>query len=172
VRLFVAAIPPLEVLTALDELDRPALPGVRWVPPENLHVTLRFLGETSLPIEEVTASLADLATAAPALARIGPETVPLGTRVLCLPVRGLDRLASRCDRLLADLDLPARDRPFSGHMTVARLSPSVPRRLGERLAGIPFSANFSVSSLWLVSSVLSSQGAQYELLAELRLMGR
>ena len=44
-RLFVALIPPVPVRSELAMLAAP-LPGVRWTPEDNLHLTLRFIGET------------------------------------------------------------------------------------------------------------------------------
>ncbi|MBW3548710.1 MAG: hypothetical protein KY452_11325, partial [Actinobacteria bacterium] len=43
-RLFVAVRPPPEVVATLATLDRPERPGLRWTPPEQWHVTLRFFG--------------------------------------------------------------------------------------------------------------------------------
>jgi 2'-5' RNA ligase len=45
-RLFVALVPPAPVRAGLAELGVP-LDGVRWTPGENLHLTLRFIGETT-----------------------------------------------------------------------------------------------------------------------------
>ena len=45
-RLFIALIPPATVQTELAALAAP-LPGMRWTPTENLHLTLRFIGDTA-----------------------------------------------------------------------------------------------------------------------------
>jgi 2'-5' RNA ligase len=57
-RLFVAIWPPEELLERLADLERPKDPGVKWVPPENLHITLRFLGDAD--IDEVIERLDDV----------------------------------------------------------------------------------------------------------------
>ena len=44
-RLFVAVVPPDDVLEAVAALPRPVEPGVRWTRPDTWHVTLRFLGD-------------------------------------------------------------------------------------------------------------------------------
>ena len=52
-RLFLAIELPQEVKDRIDELQselRPRLSSARWVPPSNVHVTLRFLGETSAAV--------------------------------------------------------------------------------------------------------------------------
>ena len=53
-RLFVAVWPPSGVVDALRPLVVPGEPGVRWVTPEQWHVTLRFLGDAD-PDEVATA---------------------------------------------------------------------------------------------------------------------
>jgi RNA 2',3'-cyclic 3'-phosphodiesterase len=57
-RLFVAIWPPDDVLERLADVERPKDQGVKWVPPENLHITLRFLGDAD--VDEVTARLDDV----------------------------------------------------------------------------------------------------------------
>ena len=54
-RLFVAVVPPDDVLEAVAALPRPQEPGVRWTRPDTWHVTLRFLGDR---VDEATASRA------------------------------------------------------------------------------------------------------------------
>ena len=60
-RLFVAAWPDTATIERLSALPRPDETGVRWVPDQNLHVTLRFLGEVDLAatIRSVTATIGD-----------------------------------------------------------------------------------------------------------------
>jgi 2'-5' RNA ligase len=74
--LFVAVLPPLEVVGALAEAVRPlraGAPGLRWVPPERWHVTLAFLGEVpDRGQEELRTRLARAALRHPPLAlRVG-----------------------------------------------------------------------------------------------------
>ena len=72
-RLFVAAFPSDEVVEALSSLPRPVEPGVRWVPPERWHATLRFLGDADP--DEVAARLARVELPA-ATASVGPAGGP------------------------------------------------------------------------------------------------
>ena len=44
-RLFVAVVPPADAVAALGRLQHPEHPAIRWSPPSQWHVTLRFLGE-------------------------------------------------------------------------------------------------------------------------------
>src|SRR5688500_234766 len=89
-RLFVAVWPPEDVVADLTALHRKDQRGVRFVPPENWHVTLRFLGDADA--REVSAAL-DHAVLPPARARIGPGVDVLSDRALVVPVTGLDDVA-------------------------------------------------------------------------------
>ena len=89
-RLFVAIWPPDDVLDALADIERPKDQGVKWVPRENLHITLRFLGDAD--VDEVIARLADVNLPA-ATAVVGPAFDLLGERSLISPVAGIDELA-------------------------------------------------------------------------------
>jgi 2'-5' RNA ligase len=159
-RLFVAVRPPPLVLSRIAELPRPPEPGVRWVPAEQWHVTVRFLGDADLD-----AAIGALEGAVPELrsrtfpeAVIGPRLSRLGRQVICLPVSGLDELAGAVARATSEVGEPPDPRPFRGHVTVARL-----RHRGScRLAGHPLSARFAVTEIELVRSVLGPDGARHE----------
>lgn len=162
-RIFVGVWPPPEVLAVLSSLDRPALDAVRWTAPEQWHVTVAFLGHVALSqIDDVGAALvaATARAAAPPEARLGPSTRRLGRFVLCVPVHGLDELAvsvrSALGALLPDAGL---DRPFDGHLTLARSRGH--RALPATLAGAPVEARWRVREVDLVRSELDPSGARY-----------
>jgi 2'-5' RNA ligase len=142
-------------------VPRPAEPGVRWVPPEQWHVTLRFLGEA----DEGAAidALRSLRTE-PATATIGPRVSRLGRLVVCLPVSGLDQLATAVAEATADVGEPP-DRRFSGHLSLARLR----HRAACGVTGTPFHATFAVDRVALVRSTLDPAGARHESLLEVGL---
>lgn len=152
-RLFVAIWPPPEVIDALDALPRPGTPGVRWSTPDQWHVTLRFLGT----VEDVAVVHDALSAVShpPVDVVAGPATARLGSGVLMVPVGGVDSLAEA-------LPMPM-DRPFTGHLTVARARSrsSIPRSL----EGTPFAASWRASSFSLVRSQTRPSGAVYEDLA-------
>jgi 2'-5' RNA ligase len=153
-RLFIAVWPPANVIEQLDALPRPDEPGVRWVPPANWHVTLRFFGEAEAP--DVHARLADVTLPA-ATAMFGPAVRRLGRSALVVPVAGLERLAAAVTAVTADIGDPPDARSFNGHLTVARLPP------GSRgdVAGAPITAKCAVTEVVLVRSELSRDGATY-----------
>jgi 2'-5' RNA ligase len=121
-RLFVAVRPPPDVVAALASLPRPERPGLRWTPPEQWHVTLRFFGAVDAgQVEAAVRGVAEAAAAQPpAVARLGPEVGRFGRRVLQVPVSGLDSLAGAVVARTAEVGRPPDARPFAGHLTLAR----------------------------------------------------
>lgn len=163
-RLFVAVRPPGPVVDQLLRLDRADQPGVRWVPPSQWHVTLRFLGEAELEDAISAVERLDVARAGiddPVVAAVGPRVSRLGRSVRCLPVAGLDPLAAVVRAATAGIGDPPDPRPFAGHLTLARLRD----RAACGLAGERLSARFEVHEVELVRSVLGSSGATHEVVA-------
>lgn len=161
-RLFVAAEVPDEVRADLQaRVPRPDEPGVRWVPPTQWHVTLRFLGEADPDV--VQAALAPL-DAPVASVRLGPRVSRLGRSVVCLPAHGLDEVAAAVRALTAELGDPP-ERRFAGHLTLGRLR----HRGACGVAGSPYRAVFPVTEVALVESTLGPGGARHRVLAHLPL---
>ena len=160
-RLFVAVWPPAEVLERVASLPRPALAGLRWTRPEQWHVTLRFLGSVD-EVDAVAAAVAGAASSCPPLEAVaGPELSRFGQRVLHVPVAGLEPLAAAVIEATAALGQPPEDRPFAGHLTLARVARGARVDLRE-LAGEPVSGRWRVTEVCLVESRLHRQGARYE----------
>lgn len=154
-RLFIAVWPPEEVVEELMSLPRKDQRGVRFVEPQNWHITLRFLGEARPD------AVVDALTGAefgPAVARLGPGVDALGERALVVPVSGVDDLAATVERCTSRLGEPARKR-FVGHLTIARLKPyrHLPRAMGALIQ-----SEFEVDEVALVDSRLDPSGARYE----------
>jgi len=155
-RLFVAVWPSEDVLTQLEDLERPRDQGVKWVPTENLHITLRFLGDADA--DEVGDRLADV-TLPRVTARVGPANDVVAERALILPVAGVDELAAVVVRATRGLGTE-RERPrFQGHITLARLARQA---RPARSVGSRFAAEFEVEEVALVASTLAPSGAQYD----------
>lgn len=158
-RLFVAIWPPEEVLDRFADLERPKDPGVKWVPQQNLHITLRFLGDAD--IDEVSDRLDQVLLPA-ATAVLGPAFDLLGERSLITPVAGVDELAGVVQTTVRGLGTERERRRFQGHVTVARLGRNARPR---RSAGRPFEASFDVTEVALVASTLAETGAVYDTVA-------
>jgi RNA 2',3'-cyclic 3'-phosphodiesterase len=161
-RLFVAVWPDAAAVAALTTLVDAEVPGVRWIPPANWHVTLRFLGNADA--EEVDARLSALVLPA-ATATIGPKLGRLGHDVIAVPVGGLDELAGVVRAATADIGKPPGQRPFHGHLTLARRRRRAVGGSGEHLAGTNVTSRFVVRDITLVCSTTSPSGAKYEVVA-------
>jgi 2'-5' RNA ligase len=153
-RLFVAVWPSQGAVEALAELRRKDQRGVRFVTPENWHVTLRFLGEADT--DDVIDAL-DGAEFPVAVARLGPAVDVLSDRALVVPVAGLDDLAAVVRDRTARLGQTSRRR-FAGHLTIARVTPKVPM---PATLGALVHAEFEVREVALVRSRLDPDGARY-----------
>lgn len=158
-RLFVAVWPPEEVLDGLADVERPRDQGVKWVAPENLHLTLRFLGDADE--DEVVERLGDADLPAAAVS-LGPAFDVWWERSLVVPAAGLEELAAAVQRATRGLGSSPARRRFAGHLTVARLAR---RARPRRAAGLRFSARFDVEEVALVASTLRDTGAEYETVA-------
>lgn len=108
------------------------LPGARWVPPENHHVTLRFIGEVPPHrAEEIDLALAGLRARAFALSFAGLGVFEKGGRPTALWAgversAPLDHLRSKVETALQRVGLEPERRRFAPHVTLARLDTSVP----------------------------------------------
>ena len=168
-RLFVAVWPSEDVLDAVAALDRPEVAGLRWTARSQWHVTLRFLGRVE-DAEEAVEAL-ETVTAAPAEAVAGPEVGRFGQRVLHVPVAGLDEVAGAVIAATAGVGEPPEDRPFAGHLTLARVARGARVDL-RALAGQPVAGRWPVTEVCLVESHLSPKGARYEVVRRFPLVGR
>ncbi len=125
-RLFVALDLPWSLREQLSGLAL-GLSGVRWVPPENYHVTLRFIGEVPRhTAEEIDLALAGLRGRGFELALSGVGTQEKGGRVTGLWVRvernaALDHLRGKVETALQRAGMEPERRRFLPHVTLARL---------------------------------------------------
>ncbi|MGA3221482.1 MAG: 2'-5' RNA ligase family protein [Acidimicrobiales bacterium] len=162
-RCFVAAWPSAEVVAALACLPRPENKRLRWSIEDQWHVTLRFFGELSpVQVDEAGAALTEVAQGLPGdlTARGGPATRFLGPGLLIWPVDGLGPAAAPVGRATAHIGQPVPDRPFIGHVTIARGARGADLRQVPHLLS-SLSASWPVSSLALVHSQLGAGGARY-----------
>jgi len=154
----------------LGLMARPAVGGLRWIAPEQLHVTLVFLGEVAAPaVDPLVEALCRWASEEePTIATIGPATQRLGLGVLCVPVRGLDAVAGGARVAGAEFGTAPNDPSFTGHLTLARAGRGA---IPDEVVGVPVTADWDVLEVRLVASTLGSSGARYEPVALIRLGG-
>jgi len=189
-RLFVALEPPDGVrrrLAALQaEVKRAAgrsAADVKWVPAENVHLTLQFLGAVPEErLEAVKQAVAGAASAAPAadLEVRGVGGFPSARRPrvvwagLAGQVAALAQLVRDLGARLAPLGFPPEDRPFSPHLTLGRArDPRGAQGLASALAqaGELPGASWHAAEVTLFQSHLSPSGPRYEVLLRAPLGG-
>ena len=189
-RAFVAIELSLEMREALGELiarlKGMGLSSVRWVNPEAVHLTLKFLGNVPrAQIGEITHALSrSVLGSAPftlEMGDVGGFPTLDAPRVLWVGLKGeLDELASlqqKVEETLQSLGFPKERRPFTPHLTLARMrdgATSRERRMaGEASSrtGPPTEVTMEVRSLSLMRSNLSPSGAAYSRLASIPLGG-
>lgn len=172
-RLFVALDLTEDVRQRLAGLAG-GVPGARWTEPENLHLTLRFIGE--VPEDQamdIDAALAEVrAPAFPlVLDGVGVYGSARRARVLWAGVERSEALAhlqAKVESALVRCGLPAEERKFSPHVTLARLKDAPPERIGRFLSdrGLFRAGPMAVEHVTLYRSHLGNGGAVYEALRE------
>ena len=173
-RSFVAIEMPAPVVRDLARLQA-AIPVGRIVAPENLHLTLTFLGDQSeAMLEEVHFALETLRLNAfdltlSGLATFGDPPLSLHAGVEASPA--LIDLQSRVRSRLHGIGLPGERRRFAPHVTLARFgkgaTPDEVGRLGRFLAahGDLRLPPARITGFGLYESILTEEGPYYELLA-------
>ena len=173
-QLFVALEVPAEVrenLASLLQSFRAVSPQIRWVRPENLHVTLKFIGEVpQTKLAEIRSALASVRSAQSVtldfrgLGFFPNEKRPRVFWTGIAASANLKTLAADIDGATERLDIPREQRPFSPHLTLARFDPP---RLPETLRA-PIRENAArdfgslrASQFHLLESKLKPSGAEY-----------
>ncbi len=117
-------------------------PDARWVRPESLHITLKFIGEQAPEqVEAITERLRRVEGGAFEIHLAGYGFFPTAKapRVFWIGIHAgpqIAVLAESVDTAVAELDIPREDRPYSPHLTLARAgagrsSGSPKRRKGD-----------------------------------------
>ena len=156
---------------------------IRWVEPENIHLTLKFLGNIhASAIEQITSSLFEAVR--------GFDPIPLTVRgvgsfpgirrprVVWLGLGGekniLSKLQIRVESEMEKLGYPRERRPFKGHLTLGRVKSKVdPKRFSKALINHSNveSETFLADTIILFKSELKPDGAVYNRLADVPLNG-
>lgn len=190
VRVFVAVHLPAPQRAALEGaialLQERGLTRVRWVRPEGIHLTLKFLGD-------IPASQVDAVTDAMYGIAVGPkpfrlELSSLGAfpnlnkaRVLWCGIGGemeqLSALQERTERALEPLGYRRENRPFAPHLTLGRVRESArppdPAMLQQALdACVPGPLDqWLVDEVCLMRTTPLPGGSQYDVVATAKLTG-
>jgi 2'-5' RNA ligase len=188
IRAFIAVELPGQIKDALarlqNNLKTSKSTSVKWVGPEGIHLTIKFLGNVDeAEVPALTKALSE------AVKGVAPFSLQLGDpgafpnayapRVVWVGVEGeigpLITLHNNIDRVLTPLGFPPEKRTFSPHLTMGRVrdeaSSNEKRRLGETVAALKAGEkpSFRVESISLMRSILNREGAVYSCLASFAL---
>jgi len=175
-RLFIALDLPASFRDRLTMVQG-GLPGARWVAPESLHLTLRFVGDASHDMaEDLVAALSRIRANAFDLTLSGMGIFGDRRRARMLwvgaePSAPLRHLQAKIEQAAQSAGLGAEHRKFHPHVTIARLKDAPRGRLEGFIAdhGGLYLPPFTVDGFTLFRSHLGSEGARYEPLVEFEL---
>ncbi|HWI77130.1 MAG TPA: RNA 2',3'-cyclic phosphodiesterase [Sphingomicrobium sp.] len=171
-RLFVAIRPPEDIRDLLiDAMDDS--PDLRWVGDEQLHLTLRFIGEVERPLaNDIADALSTIRFPSFELriAGVGRFDRRSGGALWAgvEPRKPVAELAAKVDRACVSTGLEPERRAFHPHITLARYgrqSSGAASAFELRSASLA-SASFDVNHFILFESALSRHGAHYEEIAQ------
>ena len=178
VRSFIAIELPDELKLGLTQLQArlklDKQPGVKWVEPYSIHLTLKFLG--SVPIDRIGDITRAIEEAAQGIPPFHLEVVNLGVfpnlrrvQVAWVGISGqldkLGQLQQGIESNLARLGFAPESRPFTPHLTLARLRQQVSQeerqRFGQLIGGTKFEVVYAieVDTISLMRSQLTREGA-------------
>jgi RNA 2',3'-cyclic 3'-phosphodiesterase len=159
----------------IDKLREPGNQAIRWVAPQNIHLTLKFLGEippqktrdVSRVLEEIAAQTHPFTLE---IQRTGCFPNMKSPRVLWVGVSQLEDLKvvhEKLERKLESLDFQMENRPFSPHLTLGRVNErALPTDLIKTVEKIRALQNLSlgdvnVDQMTLFKSDLTPKGSIY-----------
>lgn len=170
-RLFVAIVPPPPIRASLLSLME-GVEGARWQDEDQLHLTLRYIGEVDRHVaEDIAEMLGTIRSAQIALSVRGIGSFERRGSVDTLwagvePLAPLTALHKLIDRMTVRCGLAPEARAYTPHITIARL--------GRSQAGVPGfimrhgdydGGSFAATEFALFESTISKDGAAYEQIA-------
>jgi 2'-5' RNA ligase len=175
-RAFIAADLPENVRSSLGEAQEVLKLQrfrVKWVRPQNIHLTLKFLGNTDgADIDKIVAAMAlatkDCAVVSLAVKGIGVFPDIRRPRVIWAGLSGqleiLQDIQRTLDGHLADLGFPKETRAFKSHLTLGRVKGKIAadrmKTAIDKLKGLE-SESFEINQVILFKSELRPSGAVY-----------
>lgn len=170
-RLFVAIAPPADVVDALMDIQT-GLRGARWIPDENFHLTLAFIGETDRHgLEEAASALAGVAAPAFDVKLSGcgyfGDRKPRALWAGAAATPALSHLQAKVEMALRRAGFIEEKRKFTPHVTLAYLNGAVKDEAERYCAehGLFTAGPFAVDEFHLFESHLGSEAAHYEVVA-------
>lgn len=185
-RTFIAIELPESVKSSLSELQRElkaCRADIRWVKPDNIHLTLKFLGDTDEKtvnkiVEAVKGACGGFSRFTVVIKGVGvfPDMrVPKVLWVGAAENDSLSGLQKAVEEALAKLGFPSEKRRFRPHLTLGRFKSSFGKEglydKMEKLKDVSAGA-IEVSSIYLIKSELTSSGAEYTQIADIELKNK
>jgi 2'-5' RNA ligase len=183
-RTFIALALPAELKAALARMQKTFMQstaGVKWVKPESIHLTLNFLGSTSMDEVDTVCGVLDHLTrnATPfSFEATGMGAFPnsRNPKVIWAGLQVEDRLKAfqkELEKALADRGFAAEDRPFAPHLTLGRLRDGLMRKdvagLIEQFSSEKFGC-FEAEHIIFFKSELKPSGPVYQAIKDITLM--
>jgi RNA 2',3'-cyclic 3'-phosphodiesterase len=176
IRLFTTLALPEDLMNRIAIMQG-GVPGARWIPRDNLHVTLTFIGEvTEGSAEDIHAALSDIRSPAFDVQVKGTGSFTTGDNETTLwlgvePSEPLLRLKAKIDTALERAGVSFSRRNYVPRITIANLhNVDTAKLAGFMQAHNLFSpAPFPVSHFMLYESRLTPKGAVYDALQAYRL---
>ena len=186
IRAFIAFELPRRVTAAIAEIQKHLkqyLFNVRWVRPDNIHLTLKFLGDIKTTDIDTVGDAVE--NAADGFSPFSLEASGVGVfpnmhrpRVLWTGIAGqtaqLQQLHEAVEQRLESIGFPKETRPFRGHLTLGRIKGNIaPRSLHEAVAAHQGfqSGLFAVDRLYVFKSDLKPTGSEYTKLCQIEITG-
>ncbi len=176
IRLFAGIALPEELRERLAGLCA-GVPGAKWVKPENIHLSLRFIGEVDEPLlDDIDVALQRVKSPAFELVYSGVDRFESRRRPRTLWVgversEPLERMQAKIEQAIRRTGLAPESRKFMPHVTLARLKNSAPGRVGDYLSAHNLFRHgpVPVDRFTLYSSRLGKGGSVYRVEAEYEL---
>ncbi len=173
-RLFVAVDLPDSLKAEISELSAYGMPGVAWVDSNQLHISLRFIGEVDDQVsDQLKTCLLKIHQQPFDLNLRGVGTFPQGKnpRVIWVGVEKSDplvKLRNKIEHQINSIGIKGEHRKFHPHVTIGRVKSNKIKRIGDYLVHYDLfqSEPFSVGFFSLFSSFLTTSGAKYTKEAE------
>ena len=182
-RTFIAVDFPIEIKAKIEEITsyfKTQLPPkvIKWVDSNNMHLTLKFMGETPVnQLEAIKKAMHQVVTAFPILEievkDLGMYPNAKKPRVVWLGISGAENLITlhkQLDRALKEIGIQSEKRPFSPHLTIGRVrrsaDPESVSTVGQTLSQFKVSSlgHVMINELVYYQSELTPQGPNYTIL--------
>ena len=180
IQTFIAVEIPDNVISGIRDLQQDLKAdgvNIRWVRPENIHLTLKFLGDVqAADIDNISGVISGAVEEVPSISLqakgVGVFPGVKRPRVLWVGLSGqlelLSRLQKALDANLKGIGFPQEKRPFKGHLTIGRVKTKMDSKIfvDALMAFRSFeSETFVADRIVLFKSELKPNGAVYTNLA-------